>query len=479
MKLTLPVLLACFFSLQLFSQSMAKKYAPKKLHEDYSMFCSVLESVHTGLYDYISQDDWNQLKDSIYQHINKSMTERAFSNLLAYQVGLIRNTHTRLGVTNSWYEKKSNIFPFTVKYIDGRLYINKSTGGDLVLPKGTEILAINDKTPTQIKESIWPYISTDGFIQTYKWATLSEFFSWFYALMIGEPDFFQIKYLAPGVNIRTSTTPALRKSFQQVTREWRYQNDEKVTPFNLEIDPALNTAYLKIHRSESIEDSLNTYFESMLQTGVTNLIIDLRGMWGLTEEIHATQLYSYLVDQPFQFYERIEVKSNDYKLFDKHFTYKPYANSLEEIKTEFFDKLLDSGQGYFIWECEPYMGVLQPAGVHYKGKIYILVDGLNYSASTDFTSKASTLENVYVVGEETGGEYRTYVSGAMFGLTLPHSNLILRIATWKSVLNVEEIPGQKGRGVVPDFPIRQSLSDFIENRDTVKEFVYELIGNSE
>ena len=71
--------------------------------------------------------------------------------------------------------------------------------------------------------------------------------------------------------------------------------------------------------------------------------------------------------------------------------------------------------------------------------------------------------------------YRSYVSGAMFGLVLPNSKIGVKGATWKSVLTVDEIPAQRGRRVLPDFPVDQSVDDFIKNRDTVKEFVYNRI----
>jgi hypothetical protein len=224
---------------------------------------------------------------------------------------------------------------------------------------------------------------------------------------------------------------------------------------------------------------LHTYFKRIRDANVHTLVLDLRGYGGIREEEQVAQLFSYLVNKPFRVYERMEVKSNDYTLFNKDFTYRPYTNSLKQIKEKYFDKLVDSGEGYFLWENESYMGVLQPADLYFSGKIYILVDGRNQSASTDFTSLASTLDNVSIIGEETGGEYRSYISGAIFGLVLPNSEIGVKIPTWKSVLAIEEKPSQRGRGVFPDFHVTQSLEDFLLDRDTVKEFAYDLIKANE
>ncbi|MEX2231065.1 MAG: hypothetical protein WD824_02810 [Cyclobacteriaceae bacterium] len=63
----------------------------------------------------------------------------------------------------------------------------------------------------------------------------------------------------------------------------------------------------------------------------------------------------------------------------------------------------------------------------------------------------------------------------MFGLVLPNSKIGVKIPTWKSILSIEENPSQRGRGVMPDFDVTQSYKDFLDGRDSVKEYAYELI----
>ena len=107
--------------------------------------------------------------------------------------------------------------------------------------------------------------------------------------------------------------------------------------------------------------------------------------------------------------------------------------------------------------------------------VYILIDGRNYSASTDFTSLAAQQDNIFTIGEETGGEYRSYASGAMYGLVLPNSKIGVKIPSWKTVLAIEENEFQRGRGVLPDFYVPLTFQDFMQDRDAVKELAFELI----
>jgi hypothetical protein len=462
---------------QVISEFWLKQYPPEKLLEDYRKFYKTLEKVHTGLFEYIPEQQWSALKDSSLQLCKHPMTHSEFYQLIALHVGKIRNTHTRHGVTDSWYKRKTNIFPFNVRYFDERLYVYESFVADFSFPKGTEILEINGRTPGEIKSMVWPYIPADGYIETGKMAALDDYFPWYFALFVEETEQYNIKVKTLSGEEIVVNSPGFRSTFASLS--WNQLQRRKKSALELKIDTDFKTAYFRIEDSHFFKDSLHTYFQRIHDNNVQSLIIDLRGEGGIREEEQVAELYSYLVKKPFQVYERIEVKSNDFTVFDKDFTFRPYAKSAKEIKEQYLDKLEDSGNGYFLWQEESYLGILQPAAIRFAGTLYILVDGRTYSASTDVVSLASKLDNVFIVGEETGGEHRSYISGAMFGLVLPNSKIGVKIPSWKTVLAIEDDPSQKGRGVMPDFPVAQSFVDFMDGRDTVREFANQLVRSKQ
>jgi C-terminal processing protease CtpA/Prc len=248
------------------------------------------------------------------------------------------------------------------------------------------------------------------------------------------------------------------------------QNDHK-----LEINKENRYAWLGIQDSSTLTDSLESYFKSIKDSNVQNLIIDLRGHLGLIEDCHPSILYSYFVDKPFRFYEYMRVKSNNYQVFDKDFTYAPYATSLKEIKEEYFDKLKRTSDGYFLWEGEPCSGLNGPAKYLFEGNVYILVNGFTFSASADFASKMSQLSNVTIIGQETGGAKDSFVSGFMPRLILPNSGITVRVPTWQSKVCCPQAEKLTGKGVVPDHEVSQTIADFIDGKDTVKEYVINLL----
>jgi hypothetical protein len=458
------------------SQFWLKQYKPEELIEDYTKFVTIMEKTHTGLYKYISEERWQAMKDSSMQLLKSPMTHSEFYQLIALHVGKVRNMHTRHGVTDWWYKQKQNIFPFNIRYFEDRMYVNEALVDELKYPRGTEILEVNGRTPAEMKQMILPYIPADGYSDSGRYASLNDYFPWYFSLFVEEALEFTIKLKTLNgeevtVNTQGRRDSFARLSFQQVQKWWK-------PALELKIDDDLKAAYFRIDDSRVFKDSIKQYFQRLKDHNVEHLVIDLRGGGGIREEEQVVELYSYLTTKPFRAYEPMQIKSNDYTLFDNDFSFKPYGKSRKHIKEEYFDHFEDSGNGYFYWQKEAYFGSLEPATNPFTGKVYILTDGRNYSASTDFTSLASRLENVSIVGEETGGEYREYISGAMFGLVLPNSEIGIKIPTWKSILAIDEDPANRGRGVMPDYPVTISVEDFIEGRDVVKEYAFQLISKS-
>ncbi len=450
-----------------------KQYSPDQLKEDYTKFYTIMEKTHTGLFDYLTEGEWQALKDSSLNLFTRPMSHSEFYRLIAMHVGKVRNIHTRHGVTDWWYKQKQNIFPFNIRYFGDRLYVSESLVNELKIPKGCEIVSINGRTPLEIKNMIWPFIPADGFNETSKVAALDDYFSWYFALFVEEAIQYDIKLKNPNGEVFELTTPGLRDSFSHFSFQQVMKRQKSA--LELTIDEELSTAYFRIEDSRVFKDSIHQYFQRMREKEVQHLIIDLRGEGGLREEEQVAELFSYLIKEPTKICEAIQVKSNDPLLFDKDFDFKPYAKSLKELRELYLDKLTDTGKGYFLWQEETYLGPIKPATIQFTGTVYILTDGRNYSASTDFTSIASQLDNVFIVGEETGGGYRSYISGAMFGLVLPNSKIGVKVSTWKSILAIDENPSNRGRGVFPDYPVSVSLDDFINGRDVVKDFAFDLI----
>ncbi len=125
-------------------------------------------------------------------------------------------------------------------------------------------------------------------------------------------------------------------------------------------------------------------------------------------------------------------------------------------------------------------GILTPAEPRpdaYTGKLYILTGGLTYSGGSEFASIVKGNRQATFIGEETGGGYYGNTSGFQIILTLPHSEIIIRIPLLKFVVEVEgDIPF--GRGVIPDYEVQPTIDEYLNGVDAEMNYALKLIRNN-
>jgi C-terminal processing protease CtpA/Prc len=76
-----------------------------------------------------------------------------------------------------------------------------------------------------------------------------------------------------------------------------------------------------------------------------------------------------------------------------------------------------------------------------------------------------------LVGSETGGTYLCNDAKAI--IPLKNTNLRLQVAQRSFAAAVQGM--SKDKGILPDIPVNQKIEDLIEDKDTVKEYVLNLI----
>jgi C-terminal processing protease CtpA/Prc len=112
---------------------------------------------------------------------------------------------------------------------------------------------------------------------------------------------------------------------------------------------------------------------------------------------------------------------------------------------------------------------------HYNGKVYVLINGLTFSASTLFCNTIKGQENVILAGEETGGGWYGNSGILIPKIVLPNTKLRIRLPFFRLV-QYQHIP-IKGTGVAPDIYIGPDWRDVINDVDTKLERVRQMISN--
>jgi C-terminal processing protease CtpA/Prc len=122
------------------------------------------------------------------------------------------------------------------------------------------------------------------------------------------------------------------------------------------------------------------------------------------------------------------------------------------------------------------LGIKSPAENNFKGNVFFLIDGRSFSASAEFAAVARSNNRGLFIGEETGGGYYGNTSGDEKNITLPNTNITVRIPMVKYVSAVKKAK-YSDRGVIPDYISFPDLDYFIQHSDIQLEYALKIANN--
>jgi C-terminal processing protease CtpA/Prc len=210
---------------------------------------------------------------------------------------------------------------------------------------------------------------------------------------------------------------------------------------------------------------LKRAFKQLDRYKVPHLIIDLRYNTGGTDA-NAVLLCSYLMKEPYRYWDRIEVT-------------RPFAESIKGLARIVYRKPIPTDSLYqwrkslFTREFNFYKSQ-HPAKHNYKGKVYVLINGLCLSSCSDLSAVLSHYKRAIFVGQETGGGYQGNTSGLMPKVKLP-TGLIVTVPLLKYT-NAVNPDVNFGRGTMPDHPVMLTPEAFTGGLDAEMEYTINLIN---
>lgn len=175
------------------SFSPSKKYSLQQVQQDYIVYQQVLEKHHPSLYWYTSKDSMDYFFNWGKEHLKDSMTETEFRKVLTYVTSKINCGHTSVRTSKAFAKFNDTIrlgrmFPLSVKVWDSAMVVTQNLNRrDSILKRGTIITSINNKPTAAIVDTMFDYISTDGYNRTHKYQTLSNrgYFGSLYTSLFG------------------------------------------------------------------------------------------------------------------------------------------------------------------------------------------------------------------------------------------------------------------------------------------------------
>lgn len=483
----IPVVLFSFIVLSSCSVSRSydanKKFAPEKLKEDYLLMRNILEAKHPALYWYTPKDSMDYYFDDGFRRIKDSMTELAFAwKVVTPLLAQIHCGHTTLLMSKEWQnfirDKIVPSFPLYMKIWDSSMVVLFNRNRDSIIEPGSMITSINGMPTSKIIDTLFQYISTDGYSNNLKYIRLSSAFPFYYQNVFGIYPFYHVGFDdSAGVHKQ-----ALIKWWAPVVdsaskKEEKVSEKKKVQPKPKRISKkqqrkrirslSLDSSYALMDLNSFSKGKLNPFFRKSFReirkNNLNNLIIDLR-INGGGDMDKAVRLTRYIRQS------RFKVSDSAYSITKNFRPYSAFINQSFQYSLGLFfltGKKKDGKYHFSYWDKHWFRPKRRN---HFDGNVYVLTNGLTFSAASLFCNLVRGQDNVILVGEETGGGW--YGNSGIFipNVTLPNTKLRFRLPFFRLV-QFQHNPENKGKGVAPDWYIGPDWIDLLNNKDTKMEAV--------
>ena len=477
------------FVLFLFSCSVSKNYTPNKkysretLREDYSFLRKVLEEKHPSLYWYTPKDSMDYYFDEGYKAIADSMTELQFGwKIIAPLTTTIHCGHTSFSMSKGWNKfiknKRIPSFPLYMKmWGDTMVVVNNLNRNDSVIKRGTVITSINGMKTRDLTSNMFDYMVEDGYSDNVNYIRLSTSFPYFHRNIFGLYKTYNVGYLdSTGKENKimlpyfTPKIDSLKKRRKEVPgiKEKKLTRREKLENIrSLVIDTSSALMTINTFSKAHLHHFFRSSFRRIAKENVQHLVIDIRANGGGDIDNYV-RLTKYLRKTSFKVADTAYATSKNFKPFTRRIS-SGFFNNLGLLFVTHKEK--DGKYHFGYWERHTFKPKRKK---HFDGKVFVLTNGLTFSASSLFCNAIKGQENVTLIGEETGGGWYGN-SGIMIpDIILPKTKIHVRLPFFR-IVQYNHI-AEKGTGVIPDIYVGPNVKDVRAGVDTKLEVVKKMIN---
>jgi hypothetical protein len=437
----LTALIFCLITTSSFSQApifQPKKLPENELKKDFLFFRDTLQKAHAGLYRYKNKREMDYVFDSCYNTLKGSMLITDFYAMIRFVVASVEDGHTNSSlppaVMND-YINNAQVFPAMVLFINKRAFILCCTQNDSL--SESELLSIDNHSMHEIIQRLFAYIQSDAGIESRKNWELPENFQLLYEILYGSKQNFEITIKIKSGIVQTFRVHA--DYIKNILCAHPFVKPDKY--LRLEYKSG-NIALLTIRSffdgfltqtNENFSKFLDSAFSDIRDKKVSKLVIDIRSNQG-GNDINGILLYAYLVQKPFRYYFSQMTVTEEFSESD-------HSN----------------------------LGLQKPMEKNYAGKVFVLANGRSFSGAAEFSSIVKANKRGVFIGEQCGGGYYGNTSGDEVNVTLPYSQIAVRIPMIKYTMAVQG-GSFTGKGITPDYIFYPTITDIAEKKDSQMEF---------
>jgi Peptidase family S41 len=436
------------------------KIGAEQLKEDFQLLQKILEANHPSLYWYTPKDSIDYFFKTAINNINDSMDEVQFKNALSAVVSRIRCGHTSVRFSKAYTKNAVKYrypqFPLSIKaWSDSLVVLNSFLPNDTIFKRGNIITSINGRSNRVILDTLFRFISSDGYADNYKNQVVSSNFSYWYKNVLGLDTVYQITYLdstgkelvaqltnfVPQKNSIKPSIPIKKISHREAKKAML------LSKRSLTIDTMLHTAFMTLgtFSENGIRRFIHRSFKKIAKENISNLVIDLRTNGGGSVN-NSILLTKYLTDHHFKIGDSVVA-------IRRHLAFGRYIHPSFWVRLAMTFCTKKMADGFIHFKYYENKLFAPTKNYHFNGSVYLVQGGYSFSATTMFISQLKGQSNIKIIGEESGGGY--YGNSAMHipNIVLPNSGIQVSLPMYRLVMDKNR---PKGHGIIPDTIINPS-----------------------
>jgi hypothetical protein len=448
--------------------------------EDLRFVQQTLLAVHPELVTKVKQDEFNAYVDSIIDETTDKVSKDQGAILAQKIITWLGSAHDRVEL-----QQATQYLPLVFHWASDGLVVFADTLFGLNIPPASEVLKVGDiDTATlelklqellpgnryRVRQQAAHFLPTEGMLR--------------YLGIVDETGRVTVTLRTPKGKEKVVSVLLVEQRgksgwlnflfLSSLDPSWQTNDSEAGERiFAWKVDGGKNRAIFKLYKcvsSESYKSAVQRFFEEVEKTGVTRLIVDLRGNGGGDSSV-VDAFLSHLPSRSLKIItgrQRVnETIISQVKKLAK--TDSAYENLLKNLETTPAQNATREGDVYFDGQPGDIVSVdaseqLQPT---FNGKVYIMVDGGTFSAAIDFAVILSDNKLATIVGEPVGDAPTS--SGNVIPFSTPNLGISFKVS---SSFYVRPDPSRDPADTLePDIHLPLTVKDIQQKHDPIKEWL--------
>ncbi len=470
------------------------------LQQDLVILRQAYETLHPGLYRYNTKPEMDAKFAALGKQFQKDLTLREAYLALSVFAAQVKCGHTYANFFNQTKAVKTavlqgqNRVPFYFRWLYRTMVVTRDFTVDRQVPRGTEILSINGVKTPQILARLMTIARADGSNDAKRIASLEVFGDSLYETFdVYFPLFFPQKSMRLAMTVRL---PGENQPRNITVEALTYE--QRIAPIQARESARKGGSDAQFYWKKLADGSavltmptwalydskwdwkawLNARLDELADSKAPALIIDLRGNEGGNDI--GNEILKRLVKEDLKLsqdrrlvrYRETPAALNTYlDTWDPSF--KKWGDAAVDLEKPW--PTAPGAVPYFLlkrYDDSPGGDVIHPEGNPFPGKVFVLIDANNSSATFQFERIVQRYKLGTLVGQPTGGNQRGINGGAFFFLRLPKSGLEIDLP----LIGSFPTEPQPDAGLTPDVAVVPTVQDVVDGNDVEMAKVVYLLG---